>query len=244
MLKSFAGGTLFGERWGTGPPQIVALHGWGRDRSDFREVLDGFDALAIDLPGFGASPEPAEVLGAGGYAELVSPILDEVDKRILILGHSFGGRVAVQLALSHPDRISALVLVGVPLVRRAGTRSRRPPTGYRVVRGLHRMGLLGDAKLERAKQRFGSPDYRRATGIMRDILVKVVNESYEPELRRIQCPVYLVWGSEDPEVPVEVAERSVRLLARGELSVIENVSHHVCLEAPEAVRSIVVEALS
>lgn len=234
---------MFGEQWGTGPPRVVALHGWARDRNDFRDVLEGVDALALDLPGFGASPEPAEVLGAEGYAHVLSPILDEVAEPIVILGHSFGGRIAVQLAVLRPDRVAALVLVGVPLLRRTDTR-RRSPAAYRLVRALHRRGLLGEAKLERARRRYGSTDYRRATGTMRDVLVRVVNESYESELRRIRCPVHLVWGSEDREVPVEVAERSARLLAQSELSVIEHAGHHVCLEAPQAVRSVVVEALS
>ncbi|MGZ5384735.1 MAG: alpha/beta fold hydrolase, partial [Acidimicrobiia bacterium] len=70
MLNSFAGGAVFGERFGDGPLQVLALHGWGRDRRDFDEVLQGLDAAALDLPGFGASPAPVEAMGAAGYAGL------------------------------------------------------------------------------------------------------------------------------------------------------------------------------
>jgi pimeloyl-ACP methyl ester carboxylesterase len=244
MLKSFAGGTVFGELWGEGPPRVVALHGWGRDRNDFRKVLDGLDALAIDLPGFGASPKPSRSLGARGYADLIAPIFDEVEQPVVLVGHSFGGRVALQLAAAHPELIASLVLIGVPLLRRSNGTGKRPSLVYRTLRALHAVGLVGDERMERARRRFGSADYRNAVGVMRDVLVTVVHESYESELESIQQPVHLVWGAEDREVPVEVAQRAAHLLSHSDLSVIESVGHHVCLQAPQAVRSVVVEALS
>jgi pimeloyl-ACP methyl ester carboxylesterase len=239
MLKSFAAGTIFGESYGDGPPQILALHGWARDRQDFREVLVGLDAVAIDLPGFGASPHPSEPLGAGGYAELLIPVLDDFGEAVVLVGHSFGGRVAVHLALLRPARVRRLVLVGVPLLRPSSGPGQRPPLGYRIIRTLHRRGWVGEARLEAARHKYGSTDYRAARGVMRDVLVKVVNETYEAQLSELTQPVHLVWGAEDQEVPVEVARQAAGLLHQPELVVLEGVGHHVLLEAPEAVRAAV-----
>lgn len=237
MLKSYAGGAVFGERFGDGPSQVLALHGWGRDRRDFDQVLGGIEAIAIDLPGFGASPAPAEAVGASGYASIVAPILDNFDEPAVLVGHSFGGRVAVQLAVSRPDRVGLLVLVGVPLLRRAEGGRAAPPLPYRMIRTLAKMGLVGDDRMEQARQRYGSADYRAAHGIMRDVLVKVVNESYEAELDQIRQPVRLIWGANDIDVPLEIAERAVDHLADSHLTVLNGIGHHVCLEAPEAVRA-------
>ncbi len=220
------------------------MHGWGRDRRDFDEVLEGLDSIAIDLPGFGASPEPVEATGAGGYAEQVAPVLDDFDEPAVVVGHSFGGRVAVNLAVLDPQRIRAMVLLGVPLLRRTTKGGRASPLPYRLIRSLHRFGWVDDDRLERVRQRYGSSDYRAATGIMRDVLVTVVNESYEPQLREIRQPVHLVWGGEDREVPIAVAEQAVDLLGSAQLTVLEGVGHHVCLEAPEAVRAAVLGVTS
>ena len=244
MLKSFAGGTIFGEQFGDGPPQVLAMHGWGRDRRDFAEVLQGLDAVAIDLPGFGASPEPAQACGAWGYASLVAPILDEYEEPALLVGHSFGGRVAVHLAGMRPEKIRAIVLVAVPLLRRSGVGGSPPPVPYRLMRSLHHGGWISDGWMERARQRYGSVDYRASRGVMRDVLVTVVNESYESQLAEIRRPVYLLWGSEDADVPLDVAERAVALLPQGRLTVLEGVGHHVCREAPEAVRAAVLGVVS
>jgi len=228
-LRSFAGGRLFGEWIGGAAPRVLALHGWGRTHRDFAAVLDGLDAVALDLPGFGASPPPEGGLvapGAAAYAAVVAEALPQIAGPLVVVGHSFGGRVAVHLAATRPEAVSALVLAGVPLLRSVDSSNARPRVGYRLLRALHRRGLVSDARMERLRRRDGSADYRNASGVMRDVLVKVVNETYEQPLRAIACPVELVWGDDDPQVPLAVAERAAALLGdRARLTVVAGAGH-------------------
>lgn len=245
-LRALSDGALFAESYGDGSPRVLALHGWGRRGNDFARSLARFDALALDLPGFGASPAPDQPIGAAGYADLVLPALDLFDAPPVLLGHSFGGRVAVCLAAAHPDRIGSLVITGTPLLRI--TPSVPPSLGYRAVRALNRIGIVSDRRMEEIRRSRGSADYRAATGVMRDILVKVVNESYEDQLVRLESRVMLLWGSEDHEVPVEVAERSLRLIRHGggsaELEVLGGIGHHVPIQAPDAVARVLEEVMA
>ena len=242
MLKSFADGALFGETIGSGAPRVLALHGWRRDRSDFRRALDGLDALTLDLPGFGASPPPSEAWGAAGYAAALAPVLESFDAPPVVLGHSFGGRVAVHLAASTPDRVGALVLTGVPLLRPAAadgaaSAGRKAPLAFRVARSLHRRGLFPDERMEALRRRHGSADYRAASGVMRDVLVRVVNETYEEQLRAVRCPVELVWGDDDTAAPLDVAERAAAMLGdRATLTVLPGAGHLTPSTAPDALR--------
>lgn len=243
-LRAF--GSLFVEAMGSSPPRILALHGWGRRGSDFGPSLQGFDVFAPDLPGFGASPPPDTVIGAHGYATILEPLLDEFPGPMVLVGHSFGGRVAVCLADEHPDRIKRLILSGVPLLR---TRpARKPSLRYRAARQLNQLGVLSDERLEAKKRRSGSADYRAAEGVMRDILVKVINETYEGQLQRLRVPVDLLWGSNDSEVPVEVAEEAMKLVEQSggtvSLRVLESVGHHTPLQADGELRHLVKEALA
>lgn len=240
-LRAFADGNLFGEVWGVSPPDILALHGWGRRGADFSRVLEGFNAIAPDLPGFGASPAPPAPIGAEGYAELVYPLLDEFHRPPLILGHSFGGRIGLCLAASSPERVGGLVLTGVPFLRlRPAT---RPSTGYRMMRMLNRIGVLSDDRLETERQRRGSADYRAASGVMRGVLVTAVHESYEDELATVESTISMVWGRDDAEVPVAVARAAIELRrAHGleaDLIVVEGAGHDTPREAvPELRRAI------
>lgn len=241
-LRSFLDGELFAEVYGEGPPEVLALHGWGRRGNDFAEVFDGYSGMAPDLPGFGASPAPDQVIGAEAYADIVAGILDFFDRPPVVVGHSFGGRVAVCLAAKHPDRVGPLVLTGVPLIRLET--GRRPSPVYRFARWLNRMGIVSDERMEKEKRKRGSDDYRAVSGVMRDILVKVVNETYEGQLMRITVPVQMLWGERDQEVPLSVAEAAQALIPDSSLEVLHGVGHFVPLEAPEALRAAIEKAMA
>jgi pimeloyl-ACP methyl ester carboxylesterase len=237
MLKTFGAGRALGVSFGDDRPWVLALPGWTRTHRDFDGVLEGLDAIALDLPGFGAAPAPPEAWSTAEYAEHILPVLDDLAPDAVVLGHSFGGRVAVHLGAARPDRVGAIVLSGVPLVAKPGARRRRSPLAFRVGRILHRSGLLGDARMEALKHRYGSSDYRAATGVMRDVLVKAVNETYEAPLGAYPGPIELVWGVDDDQVPMAVAEAAVAVCADATLTECPGVGHFVPLRAPDALRA-------
>jgi pimeloyl-ACP methyl ester carboxylesterase len=115
---------------------------------------------------------------------------------------------------------------------------------YKLTRRLHRLGIVSDAAMEASRQRFGSADYRAAQGVMRQVLVRAVNETYEPQLDAVGCPVHLVWGADDTVAPLEVAERAVVRLARGDLAVHPGVGHLTPLLIPSVLRAAVVSCLN
>ena len=97
-------------------------------------------------------------------------------------------------------------------------------------------------EIERRKR--GSVDYKAVTGVMREILVKAVNESYETQLRQIRSSVVLLWGSDDSQVPVAIAREAADLIEDVDLEVLDGVGHHVPVEAPDALRRAVNLAVS
>ena len=239
MLQAFGNGTLFGERTGDGPVQVLWLHGWGRSHRDFSAAATalathGIASVALDFPGFGASPLPTVAGGARHYAELLQPALAELtDQPLLLVGHSFGGRVAAVLAATQGVSLRGVVFTGAPLVKREG--GRRSPWRYRLLRSAHRAGLVPAAAMESARQRYGSVDYRNADGILRDVLVATVNESYEPELARITVPTALVWGAQDHDVPLTSATRAAALLSTTpDVTVVADCGHLVPTSHPQA----------
>ena len=150
--------------------------------------------------------------------------------------------MAVCLAANYPDRVGDLVLTGAPLVRLGP--GKRPSAGFRLARWLHSVGALSDGRMEWLKKSRGSSDYRNAEGVMRDVLVKVVNESYEGQLSRVRNRVHLLWGGDDHEVPVAVAETALALLADSRMEVLPGVGHLVPVEAPAALRAAIDRAMA
>ena len=245
MLTSFLDGRYLGARYGSGPVRAIALAGWRRDHQDFRLVGEGlpFTLAALDLPGFGSTPPPHEPWGTERYARAAAEVLEELGGELTVVGHSFGGRVAAQLAASRPGLVSSLVLTGVPLVRVPGRPASAPPRAFRVARALHRRGILSDQRMESFRRKYGSADYRAASGVMRDVLVRAVNESYDEVIEAIRCPVELVWGGGDDDVPVAVAEELQRRMAQSHLTVVAEAGHLLPLEAPGKLRDAIVAAV-
>ncbi len=218
-LTALLDGAVLAEK--TGPdPRVLALHGWGRTRADWLPAL-GAPALAVDLPGFGASPPPPTGWGSRDYAELLAPLL--VEGGWTVAGHSFGGRVAVQLAAGWPDLVSKVVLTGVPLLRR--TTSSSAPLGFRLAKKANQLGLLSDTKMEEQRRKRGSADYRAAEGVMRATLVRLVNEDYRDLLPGIQAPVEMVWGAGDTAAPIEMARAARELMPSAALTVSDTSGH-------------------
>jgi pimeloyl-ACP methyl ester carboxylesterase len=267
VLKSFADGQLFGGTWGQGPATVLALHGWRRTHQDFSAVFDplpgnrpdpahpaglpgpsepALSAIAPDLFGFGATPPPPEPWGSAEYASHLLALFDQpglLAERVVLVGHSFGGRVSIPLVGLVPDRIERVVLTAVPLLDRQGRRS-KPATAYRLGRRLHRMGLVGERRMEEMRNRYGSPDYRAAEGVMRDVFVRLLAEQYADGMAAVACPVDLVWGDRDDQVPLEVAERAQPLFPSARLLTLPGVGHLTPTEAPDALRTVITSGVA
>ena len=241
MLTSLPGG-LLGARHGQPPARAVALHGWARTHLDFDAVLPGVDAVAPDLPGFGAMAPPATPWGSADYALAALPLCAE-GPPVVLLGHSFGGRVALVLAAEHPDRVAALVLTAVPLLHPEGTKVPGPSVRHRVARRLNHLGVISDRRMEARRQRSGSADYQAARGVMRDVLVRLSGETsdgtYRRALARLRCPVEFVWGEDDRVTPPAIVAEATALVPGGpaRVTLIPGVGHLTPTDAPDALQA-------
>lgn len=248
MLQAYLDGRLFGTPRGGDAPLVVALHGWQRHSDDFEQVLDpvlaagdpfgghAIPSIALELPGFGISPPPPAPWGTGEYASLVIELLRELPVPVVLLGHSFGGRVALRIATQAPTLVRGLVLSGVPIRDGSIGAVPRPRLRYRLIRVGAKIGVVSEAKLEHARRRYGSRDYREAEGVMRDVLVATLQDDYRSLLPGISARVELIWGTDDTAAPLRGAEAAAELLPNVHLQVLGGVGHMVPLEAPFALR--------
>lgn len=214
---------------------IVFLHGWGGSRESLRGIGTLFQHThqvhLIDLPGFGeASPPPAN-WSTVDYTDLVQQyVLERLQGSVIVVGHSFGGRIGVRLAARHLAPVRALVLMGVPGLPQERWTIRRLRGWW--IRRLRRMlialePVLGKSGVEWHTRVYGSKDYL-AAGALRPILVRAVNEDLTESARSIACPVLLIWGTDDTETPPWLAHRYRALMdGRATLQLLPHKDHHL-----------------
>lgn len=226
-------------RLGTMGPVVVMLHGWGRSLDALRplgELLaSSCQVILLDLPGFGNSPLPPAATNSGGgwstieYMERVKTFLDDEGvTRFVLLGHSFGGRIAVRLAARYPESVESVILIGTAGLKRE--RSALEELRIRLIRTMVSSakwidGTFGTRFFQHyLAHRFGSKDYQ-AAGELRRTLVKTVNEDLASEAGSIKQPTLLLWGAQDSETPLDVARNFNRLIRSSELHVFPNKGH-------------------
>jgi pimeloyl-ACP methyl ester carboxylesterase len=93
--------------------------------------------------------------------------------------------------------------------------------------------------MEEMRNRYGSADYRAASGVIRDVLVTLLAERYDDAMPEIGCPVELLWGERDTEVPVEVAVRAQAMFPNATLRILPGVGHLLPTESPVELRGAV-----
>jgi pimeloyl-ACP methyl ester carboxylesterase len=222
-------------RRGAGPPVLV-LHGWGASIEAVYPIVTGLSpaatVYALDLPGFGQSDIPPEPWGVEEYQRFVAAFMDALAiERPAIVGHSNGGRIAIRMACTEPQRASRLVLVDS-----AGIRPRRTLSWYRRV-GMAKVGKyaarflgpLGRRLRALLVRRAGSADYL-AAGAMQPTLVRLVNADLRSYMPGIMVPTLLVWGSEDTDTPLAAAREMERLIPDAGLVVLEGAGHYSYLD--------------
>ena len=241
MLTSLADGRLLAEKIGATPPAVIALHGWQRTAGDFARILEGLDAVAPNLPGASPAAEPpAEVWGSPEYAELVADAIRPFGP-VVILAHSFGGRVAVHVAAKYPELVRGIVLTGVPLLRLQAPP--KPSLGFRVLKRLAALGVVPQARFEAERRKRGSADYNAAQGIVRDIFVTLVNEDYRDVMSRVTVPVRMVWGENDTSAPADAGLAASELIPDARFRVVEGAGHLLDGHLETAVRHDLLELL-
>src|SRR3989344_6894961 len=102
---------------------IVVLHGWGLNSNSYSNLKDNLTrhfrkVLIPDLPGFGKTPAPDRPFGSVDYAKYLSDFLEKENiTKCILVGHSFGGRIALKFAHIYPQKVIKLVLTGTPVIR-------------------------------------------------------------------------------------------------------------------------------
>ncbi len=210
-------------------PKICFLHGWGRSSNDFNLVSNNFHSISIDLPGFGKSQEPETSMSPKEYAEYLSEIIpDSVE---ILVGHSFGGKIAVHM--SFIKKYKKLVLIGTPLIRKNPEMN----INFRLnlYKFLNSLNLISDKRLEKIKNKHGSEDYKNATGIMRDTLVKTVNDDLSDLLSQVNTEVHLIWGENDNVIPVSIGDEANVKFKESKLTVIKDEGHNMLRSKSEEI---------
>lgn len=234
---------------GDGEHTIVILQGWGTHLGMYDLIAncvnEKYRVVQFDFPGFGGSDEPREPWDVAAYADFFCKFLQALDiQSATLIGHSYGGRVIIKLASREqlPFQIEKIVLIDSAGILPKKTfvqkvRIRK----YKILKKLFNFKViyaLFPEIIDDWRNRQGSADYRNASPMMRQCMVRAVNEDLTQLLPLIKQDTLLIWGDLDTATPIADARLMEEMIPQAGLVVLEGCGHFSYLEQPGTFRNI------
>ncbi len=210
---------------------IVLLHGWGQEKETWENVMlalsKTYTVYAFDLPGFGESSLPNRPLSVTNYAEIIHDALKVfTKKRVILLGHSFGGKIAIELATLYPHTIDSIILYSADLgIQKTPTEkllfvflSLSQIYPFRLVV----QGYLAMRKKSFTRYLFLAKTYQQ-------------NKHYTAKkiLPQIKTRVLLLYGASDPVTRLGTAKQIESHLPKATLRILPKSTHLAHIEQPD-----------
>ena len=209
---------------------VVFLHGWGLNGNSFNSIINRIknaSILKVDFYGFGQSVQPKEYFDTYEYAYQIFLLLKKLNiKNIVLVGHSFGGRVAIVLSSVFNIKVRNLVLTSSAGINRFNLKTWLKIKWYKFLKVLKRMRIISDNKLSYS----GSVDYKNADKLMRRILVNVVNQDLKYLLNDISAKTLLVWDKKDKDTPYYICKTLRGYINNSKVVLYNNGGHFVAFE--------------
>lgn len=229
---------------------VLFLHGWQDNLHTFNSLISLLSPtrriIRLDLPGFGKSEIPKETWNLDNYVQFIKDFIEKLDIKVYALvGHSFGGRIALKGEATKNLQAQKIILIGSAglaknrtfrnlalklLVKIGGLITYIPPL------------IFWREEIRKRMYRFVGSDYLKA-GALKETFLKIISEDLSTSAKKITTPTLLIWGENDTETPLYDGKRFAGLIPNSKLKVINGAGHFVHKEKSQEVAKLIQEFL-
>ena len=223
---------------------ILFLHGWSVSTEPYREYLELLAqkhwVIAPDLPGFGRSPCSYSLTSYQTYANCILQLVERLNlNRLKLIGHSFGGGVALALAAAIPQAVDSLIVIGstgIPL-------SLSDAIAGRFAELPQQIAQLTWIRLLKVIQAMGHNLVFRTRHLITGAKI-ALQEDIRPWLSEIKAPCLVLWGEGDRFTPLKTGYSLVETISNSQLQIVPEGYHEDCMMQPEAIATITLDFLT
>lgn len=224
---------------------LIILHGWQSSKEKWQKVKellekDGIEVIVPDLPGFKPETELGRPWNLDDYVEWLKNFSqDKENEGFFLLGHSFGGRVAIKFSVKYPFLLRGIFLVSAAGIKKEKTIfAKIMELGGEIIRFLKIEEFPVTKELwqlfRKAFYRFilRRKDYVRTSGNLKEMMKNVLEEDLTPLLEKINVPTYIIWGDNDAITPAVDAYLMNEKIKNSKMEMLVEIGHTPHLENP------------
>lgn len=217
---------------------LIFLHGWGCDKNIWAKQIEFFSkqyvCRAWDFSGFGEKPLVKKMTVYDYANETAENIKAVTDGKVVVIGHSFGGRIGIILNSLYPELLEKVILVSSAGLKNRSLKNKLKTYIYKCYKLLVKMKILNQNAIANA----GGKDYQKTSGIKRETFLSVINTDLCKHAKAAKAPVLLIWGENDRETPLNQGKKLAKM-TKGGLCVMSGCGHFCFLEKPAQFNRIV-----
>lgn len=210
---------------------LILLHGWGQSKETWIKVMKKLGkthpTYALDMQGFGKTPLGNNIFDLEDYSDILEEFINKNKiKKAIFLGHSFGGKIAVQFALTHKRKIAKLIIYSSNILAKKGF--------FEIVTSFG-IGILDSRFLAvpiRIYLYFRTKSYKRFK-ILLEIYKKQKGKNFNKQIKKIAAKTLLLYGKYDLICPTSCGKELNRLIPKSKLIIFEKSSHLAHIEERE-----------
>jgi pimeloyl-ACP methyl ester carboxylesterase len=216
---------------------LLFLHGWRSSKEIWDKVAESLKSsshqvVAIDLPGFGKSPAPKTPWRVGDYAETVAEFIRKLNlQKVIIVGHSFGGRVGIKLVSQYPNIVSKLVLVDSAGFAMDSGKKLAMNLAAKITKPIFKPAMMQELR-KKIYKAIGSEDYVETPNLTQTYL-NTISEDLTKDVKKIGLPTLIIYGQDDTATPPQFGEKMHSLIPNSQLLILNNAGHFSFLDKQE-----------
>lgn len=234
------------QTFGDGIPFLI-LHGWGSNSDRWVAVADqisqkGFKVIIPDLPGFGKSDILPVAWNMNNYIKWLEEFVKELNiGEFYLMGHSFGGALAVKLAINHAQEVKKLFLVSAASVRKKTAKKSAFKSISKIVKIFSFLPFYQLFRKAFYKFIIVRSDYPYVEGVMKETFTNVIFEDLSQFTGFIKTPTIIIWGDKDKSTPIDDAHFMNQKIKNSKLFIISGAGHILNRECPEVLAEKILE---
>ncbi len=233
---------------GEGQPFLI-LHGWGSKAERWRVVGElllerGLKVIIPDLPGFGESQIPVRAWSLNDYANFIDQFSELLKlKKFYLLGHSFGGSLAIKYALKFPEKVKKLFLAAPSCIRKDNKKKQLLAKTAKLSNAFSFLPFYSLTRRAFYKFIVRKSDYLSTKGVMKEIYLKIIKEDFSDVLSHVKTPAVIIWGDKDDVIPLEDAHFIQKKIKNSKLEIIPGGTHDIERFLPDPLSRKILENL-
>lgn len=246
--KAAAMGTVAMSKEQRAKSKILILHGWGYSTDKWAPCLKLLES-------HGSRPELLKIPGLTAPIDRPWTLKDYVkwlkektgNEKVILIGHSNGGRISIAFTLKYPEKVSRLILIdsgGIQHIQHNEWYTRLKRFIFMFLSKVGKKIVNHNLARDLIYKLAGVSDYKEAGPLMRETMINLISIDLKPELKKITVPTLIIWGAKDKITPLSDGKLMNKLIPNSKLYVVGQTRHSPQFTHPEEVCAKITEALN